>query len=575
MTMRTFIAFFLLLITFPALAQDPPGRVGRLSYIDGQVSAKTPDQADWQQATLNYPVSTGQSFLTDQGARAEIQVGAAELRLDQDSQLDVTRLDDSVAQFALPQGTANIHVHTVPQGGLTIRTPKGDVALTKAGSYRIGSDPDQGRVDLAVLEGQASFKGPRGSLNVDAGESALIAGDPINVTFDQAEATDFDNWALSREQREPTAASLQYVSPQTTGYQDLDRNGAWQSEPNYGPVWYPTTVTPDWAPYRYGHWAYVRPWGWTWIDDAPWGFAPFHYGRWVQVGPRWGWWPGTIVERPVYAPALVAFVGGNGFDISISIGGSRPAVGWIPLAPHEVFRPAYRVSPTYVRNVNVTTVNKTVINNITVNKNVTVEKFANHEAVTTVSRDDFARGAKVQQAKVEVAHDKIAATRVNANADIQKIQPQHVEAKAAPPQHIQPKTLQAQPQSRVAARHDQPQQRQVQQPQAEHRQTQPQAGAQAETQPQPRAQQQKAPQQRAQPQRPQQQARIQQSPRPEQTTQLRPTPEGWHREARQEQPQPQPQHQQTQPQQQQAQPQQRPQSRQQDHGDPRKKKDEN
>ena len=151
---------------------------------------------------------------------------------------------------------------------------------------------------------------------------------------------------------------------------DLDAAGKWATTPAAGPVWYPTAVAADWAPYRYGHWAFVAPWGWTWIDDAPWGFAPFHYGRWAQFDGRWGWspaarsWPVEVVvrdpgddrhdppveqgrefERPVYAPALVAFIGGGGFGISLSVGGTMAAVGWVPLAPDEPYHPWYHASP--------------------------------------------------------------------------------------------------------------------------------------------------------------------------------------------------------------------------------------
>mgnify|MGYP006969297544 CR=1 FL=1 len=70
------------------------------------------------------------------------------------------------------------------------------------------------------------------------------------------------------------------------------------------------TGTNSWAPYTTGRWAWVAPWGWTWVDVAPWGFAPFHYGRWVPRGPYWAWSPGRYVARPVYAPALVGWVGG-------------------------------------------------------------------------------------------------------------------------------------------------------------------------------------------------------------------------------------------------------------------------
>ena len=97
-------------------------------------------------------------------------------------------------------------------------------------------------------------------------------------------------------------------------------------------------------------WVWVRPWGWTWVDEAPWGFAPFHYGRWVHWGGRWGWWPGAYVARPVFAPALVAWVGSSNWGVSVNVGG--PAIGWVPLAPREVYVPWYRTTPRYVDRVN-------------------------------------------------------------------------------------------------------------------------------------------------------------------------------------------------------------------------------
>ena len=136
-----------------------------------------------------------------------------------------------------------------------------------------------------------------------------------------------------------------------TGYQDLGPNGGWTVTPEYGAVWYPRAVPVGWAPYRYGHWAYVFPWGWTWIDDAPWGFAPFHYGRWVFLHGHWGWWPGRVVARPVFVPAHVVFVVG-GHDRH------APPTRWIPLAPRES---APRVS---------------------VNVHVDVNRFQNHDAVS-------------------------------------------------------------------------------------------------------------------------------------------------------------------------------------------------
>jgi len=77
------------------------------------------------------------------------------------------------------------------------------------------------------------------------------------------------------------------------------------------------------------------------------------------------------------------------------------AVGWrglVPAGPREVYVPSYRVSRTYVTNVNVsnTTVNTTVVNNyyntVVVNKQVTNIKYVNQtraNAVTATSRETF------------------------------------------------------------------------------------------------------------------------------------------------------------------------------------------
>ena len=127
---------------------------------------------------------------------------------------------------------------------------------------------------------------------------------------------------------------------------------------DYGNVWVPTRVEAGWAPYRDGHWAWVEPWGWTWVDDAPWGFAVSHYGRWANMRGTWGWVPGPVRSRAYYAPALVAFVGGSNFQLSIS-SGNVGGIAWFPLGPREVYRPSYAVSRHYFENVNVS---NTVIN---------------------------------------------------------------------------------------------------------------------------------------------------------------------------------------------------------------------
>jgi hypothetical protein len=255
---------------------------------------------------------------------------------------------------------------------------------------------------VTVRHGSAIAYGAASNTTISAGQQVSFTGTDLqladsagNPPFD-----DFDRWANDRDRIEDTAVSASYVSRDVIGYEELDGWGTWHRTPQYGMVWVPRVTVADWAPYRTGHWTWISPWGWTWVDDAPWGFAPYHYGRWAYVDRRWCWVPGHIVSvRPVWAPALVVFVGGSGSGFSLTVGGgTAPGVGWFPLGPGEVYRPAYAVSRTYIQNVNKTVVvNNTTINNVTVNKVVYVNKTAPN-AVTAVPVSVFTRGEPVRHA---------------------------------------------------------------------------------------------------------------------------------------------------------------------------------
>jgi len=397
---------------------DPPSRVGRLNYASGAVSfapAEAPDQ--WTQAVLNRPLVTGDRLWADNDGRAELHVGSTAVRMGPLTSVDVLNLDDQTLQLRLAQGTVNLRVRQLGQGEtLEIATPGGAVVIRQPGSYRVSADPRNNVSRAAVNFGQAEVVTPAQTFTVPSSQVAVMQANG-SVSFElasYASSDDFDRWSAERDRREDRIASTRYVSPETTGYEDLDQYGAWRSVPDYGAVWYPTVVATGWTPYRYGHWVWISPWGWTWIDDAPWGFAPFHYGRWVYVDGRWGWAPGRVVRRPVYAPALVAFVGGAGWSVSISSG---PAVGWFPLGFHDPYIPWYRVSRTYVRNVNVTHVtNMTNVVNIYNNPtNVTNIHYAhrgNPGAVTVIPQSVFVSAKPVARSTMRVAPPQLAQAQV-------------------------------------------------------------------------------------------------------------------------------------------------------------------
>ena len=326
-------------------AQDPPSRVARLNYMSGTVSFRPGTVDEWTAATINYPLYNGDHLWADRDARTEIHVGSTALRMGPETALAVLNIDDRMVQLSLTGGTLHVRLRYLGDGeSFEVDTPNAAVTLLRAGEYRLFVDADRNLTAVTVRGGDAEVTGGGQAFTLHARESAQFAGGGDNFTsrLDPAPPPDdFEFWCQQRDRREEQSQSVRHVSREMIGYEDLDANGVWSEVPDYGWVWAPR-VNAGWAPYREGHWAWVEPWGWTWVDDAPWGFAPFHYGRWANASGVWVWVPGTMVARPVYAPALVAFVGGPRAGMSIAVGGGS-GVAWFPLGPHEVYRPAYRV----------------------------------------------------------------------------------------------------------------------------------------------------------------------------------------------------------------------------------------
>jgi hypothetical protein len=393
--------------------QDPSSRVLRASYLQGEVSFRPGNVDDWTSATLNYPLSSGDHIWTDADARAELHVGSNAIRLAPGTAFEILELDDNHLQIRLTQGSALIRLRTLESDdNVEIDTPTGAVTLMRDGTYRIDVSSDGATSTVTARNGDAEVTSNDNTVPVRPNSTVLFTADGASPDVRNAAPMDeYDQWADSRDRAEDESVSAQYVSRDMTGYEDLDRNGTWSDDADYGHVWIPAHVAVDWAPYRYGRWAWVEPYGWTWIDDAPWGFAPFHYGRWAYVRDRWVWAPGVLRPRPVYAPALVVFVGGSNF--SGGRYGDRGGVAWFPLAPNEVYRPAYHTSDRYVQRVNVTNVQVTNIN-IT-NVNVTNIQYRNQRvqgATTAVAQDQFAGSRRIGSGALVVPVDEARAAHV-------------------------------------------------------------------------------------------------------------------------------------------------------------------
>ena len=385
-----------------AWADDPPDpgpetTPPRLSLTDGQVSFWRPGAPEWTHAQVNTPLAPGDALSTGSPGTLEIQIGArAFVRAWGNTQLGLGVLEPDFVQLTLAAGSAVFDLRGLDPGEtVEIDTPNAAVMIGQPGYYRVDVTGDRsrimtregGRATVTPAGGRAVTVTPSEELVVEGTSSAQLAA------YAAPPLDDWDRWNYSRTDRLLDAVSARYVTPGTYGLSDLDPYGTWRVVPSYGTVWVPTGVAAGWTPYSTGSWISDPVYGWTWVDTAPWGWAPYHYGRWSYVDGYWAWAPGPIIARPVYAPALVAFLG----DPGVVVGAAGAPVGWVPLGWGEPVVPWWRRGhgpswrgwggPRVVNNVVVT--NTTVVNvqNITVYRNASVPR-----AVVAVDRARFGHG---------------------------------------------------------------------------------------------------------------------------------------------------------------------------------------
>lgn len=404
-----------------ALAQDgesavesdqssPPGRVAQLSFAEGSVSLEPAGTSSWTSAVLNRPLTLGDKLWTDENSRAELDIGDAVIRLGSTTGFSFLNLDDQTAQMQVTAGTVIVHVRTLSSGEQDeIDTPNLALTLQQPGTYRIEVSDTGDTTIVKVDDGAALATGGGQSYPLTAQQSVTFTGaDTVNADYATLGAPDtLDDWSMQRDQetQQQAAVAQQYVPPDMVGADRLGSYGSWESTPDWGYAWFPA-VAVGWAPYSLGRWVWVSPWGWTWVDEEPWGFAPFHYGRWGYWHRRWCWIPGPRRVHPVYAPALVGWVGGRHGDVSVTTGAH---VGWFPLGPRDVYVPGYHVSPRYVREINVTnirTVNTTYITNVYEGRAGNI-RYANSDvpgAVTAVPRNVFTSAQPVRPHRVILPH---------------------------------------------------------------------------------------------------------------------------------------------------------------------------
>jgi len=346
-------AFALALVAgaLPARAEDElPTRVGRVSDVGGALYLAPEDRAtEWATVGVNYPVAGGDNLWVAANGRAEIDFGSGQLRLAADTNVQVMELDETRFGVFIESGRAILRLGTLEPGdSALVETPHARIRIDRAGLYRIEVETGRQQTTLMVREGEAAIRAGDAAQQVLSGQMATAGA--ANIALQNGIGSDgFDTWSAARDPIYDDVSN-RYVSNEMVGASALAGYGTWETYSTYGDVWFPTAATGDWAPYRFGQWVWVGPWGWTWVDDAAWGYAPFHYGRWIWLSGRWGWCPGSIVKRPRWSPALVAWFGGRSWAFSRNTG--TPVYGWVALGWGDPFWPQWRCSAACWRALN-------------------------------------------------------------------------------------------------------------------------------------------------------------------------------------------------------------------------------
>jgi hypothetical protein len=289
-------------------AAELPERVVRLSYVEGQVAFQSPEDATL--STLpDRPLMPGDRLTTDQGGRAELSLGTANIRLDEHTNLYIVDLAESAVRLQLDAGTASFVVHELFEGeAIEIDTPNIAVALREPGEYRLDVS-QSGATALTVRSGSADIGTLTGQVRVASGQRVQFEGREALASLTPPLAGDsFDSWVESREEQVAGLVAESMVAG-AEEYEALDGYGQWYNHSSYGSVWMPSYAYGGYDPFGHGYWQPVGYYSFVWVEPLPWGYHTSHGGRWVYLDDanRWCWVPGKRALTQQFAREVQPF----------------------------------------------------------------------------------------------------------------------------------------------------------------------------------------------------------------------------------------------------------------------------
>jgi hypothetical protein len=223
-----------------ALAQDaaPPARVGQIAAITGSVSFNGAGSGGWASASVNYPISDGDSLYAQAGAQAGIALDASRITLAGGTELQITQLDQNDFAATESQGEVFLSVSDLqPDQKFTIATPRGTASITQNGDYDLAAGDASTPTSITVFQGAATIIAPGVTLQVPPGQAGVLSGtDQTTAQLARAEPDAFAT-AMLAQAAPPPPPYVPPVAEQMTGTTELSTYGSWNQSPQYGAIW--------------------------------------------------------------------------------------------------------------------------------------------------------------------------------------------------------------------------------------------------------------------------------------------------------------------------------------------------
>jgi hypothetical protein len=377
--------FFAVVVTIPPLsaADAPAVMVGRVYHIEKDLLRYVPAEKDWVAVVKDAPFSTGDTLYSGNQGMAELIVpNGTWIRIGNSTQVQFIALDADVSEADVGAGVVRFY----NKGSSTVikaTSPFGYV-LASPGTvfdFYVGENS----VEVLVVKGKVSFihTATNAKYEASAGSPSVLADQGQVASGEGTIDPNWDGWNAAREnfwasKVRVKGRSVEYLPPslRDDAYA-LEENGRWEKVPYEGSdrwFWRPTVVAAGWAPFSVGRWT-----EWygdqTWIPAEPFGYVTHHYGNWVNVSSNWYWAPPVVAAVAVGAPLIN--VGFAWYPGRVSWIHSGAYVGWVPLAPTEVYYSHHHWGGPHtmvVNNVNITQINISPRNYAYVNHAVLVNQ---------------------------------------------------------------------------------------------------------------------------------------------------------------------------------------------------------